>query len=83
MEIAICGFGPHPWSLIHAQKWFTIADEVLGPGVDGVPSFTKGIASENRKKHVHQQRNKTNKIAEYLRNESKNVKYLNHLSVER
>jgi len=32
-----------------------------------------GSASENRKKHVHQQRNKTNNIAEYFRNDRKNA----------
>ena len=73
IEIAICGFGPQPWSEIQAQKWLTNADEVLGPGVKAVSFFMNGSASEKRKKQVHQQRNKTNKIAEYFRNDRKNA----------
>jgi hypothetical protein len=49
----------------------TNADEVLGPEVKSVSFFMNGSASEKRKKQVHQQRNKTNKIAEYFRNDRK------------
>ncbi|MBJ7344212.1 MAG: hypothetical protein JHD09_02905 [Gemmataceae bacterium] len=50
-----------------------MAEEVLGSVVNMVPSFENGIASENRKKQVHQQRNKTNKIAEYFRKDRRKV----------
>jgi hypothetical protein len=55
----------------------TNADEVLGPEVKSVSFFMNGSTSEKRKKHVHQQKNKTNKIAEYLRNDRKKATYRN------
>ena len=73
IEIATWGLGPQPWREIQSQKWFTMAEEVLGSVVNMVPSFENGIASENRKKQVHQQRIKTNKIAAYFRKDRRKV----------